>query len=115
MKLRIRGDSLRLRLTRPEVDALRERGRVEDATSFPDGAVFRYTLEVGAATTASFDARGIVVTLERGEAEAWCTSESVGVRGAVGPSSILVEKDFACLRPREDEDPAEHFPHPDAK
>lgn len=114
MKLRIRGDTLRLRLTRPEVEALRERGKVEDGTSFPGGARFRYALELGLSTTASFDATGIVVQLARAEGEAWCSSDVVGITAEVGPVQLLIEKDFACLKPRPGEDPSEMYPHPKA-
>ena len=45
MKLRIRDNSVRLRLTRSEVDAMRTNGHVAAATSFPGGARFEYALQ----------------------------------------------------------------------
>ena len=114
MKLRIRGNTLRLRLTRPEVEALHEHGKVEDASAFPDGARFRYALELAATTTATFDEAGIIVSLARPEGEAWCVSETVGISAEVGPMQLLIEKDFACMKPREGEDPSEMYPHPNA-
>ncbi|HNY40926.1 MAG TPA: hypothetical protein PKJ41_11040, partial [Bryobacteraceae bacterium] len=42
MKLRVKGNSLRLRLTRPEVVRLREDGLVEESADFGAGATFVY-------------------------------------------------------------------------
>jgi hypothetical protein len=113
MKLRIRGSSIRLRLTKPEVDALRSKGLVEDAAEFPGGARLRYALAVdGARLGASFDAEGLVLRVPRDRAEAWCGSDEVGIAGEDGPTRILIEKDWACVQPRSDEDPAEMYANP---
>lgn len=112
MKLRIRGNSLRLRLTRPEVEALCARGVVEEATTFPGGTRFCYAVELSTTTTALCDAGGILVRIERETGTAWCASDEVGIMAEIGPLHILVEKDFACLNPRANEDPAEQYPHP---
>ncbi len=45
MKLRIRGNSVRLRLTRGEVEDFDREGRVEDAAQFGPGARLAYALE----------------------------------------------------------------------
>ena len=45
MKLRIRDNSIRLRLTRGEVDSLRADGLVKARTEFPAGHEFGYELE----------------------------------------------------------------------
>jgi hypothetical protein len=47
----------------------------------------------------------------------WATSEQVSIEANEalddGDSlKILVEKDFACLAPREDEDETDMYPHP---
>jgi hypothetical protein len=116
MKLRIRGSSIRLRLTKPEVDALRTTGLVEEAAEFPGGARLRYAIAVeGSRVTASFDARGLVVQVPRERADAWCASNEVGVSGEEGPTRILIEKDWACVQPRSEEDPAEMFENPRGK
>jgi len=116
MKLRIRGSAIRLRLTKPEVDALRSNGSVEEATLFPDGAMLRYALVIGpkggSALTAAFGKDGILITVPEDRAAAWCDSDEVGIAGEDGPTKILVEKDWACVQPRSDEEPSEMFDRP---
>jgi hypothetical protein len=50
---------------------------------------------------------------------AWATSEQVSIEGEQALDDgetlhLLVEKDFACLAPREGEDEADMYPHPEA-
>ncbi len=49
---------------------------------------------------------------------AWATSEQVSIEGEQvlddGETlSLLVEKDFVCLAPREGEDESDMYPHPE--
>lgn len=112
MKLRIRGDSLRLRLTRGEVAALAAEGRVEETTSFGGGAVLRYAITLGDVLGAKLDGSKIEVTVARETAERWARSDEVGIEGAQDALRILIEKDWSCLKPRDGEDDADAFPHP---
>lgn len=119
MKLRIRGDSVRLRLTRSEVDALVEKGRIEETTAFGSG-VLGYAIAFGGTTlAASFDGGKIEITIPGEVARAWASGDAVGVE-AVQPAEggralkLLVEKDWTCLKPREGEDDSDAFPHPKA-
>lgn len=121
MKLRIKGDSLRLRLSQAEMRSLAERGEVEDRLSFPGGAALRYRLrrdEGVAAVSARYGSDVIEVRVPRALAERWCGTELVSVSAsepiAAGELRILLEKDWACLAPREGEDESDNFPHPDA-
>jgi hypothetical protein len=121
MKLRIRGNSIRLRLTRSDIDRLGEAGRVGDAVEF-GGATpgFRYELRTtadGDRMQASFEANCLSVSVPAGEAEGWIRSEKTGIEASqpIGESKtlrILVEKDFACLSERPDEDETDTFPNP---
>ena len=119
MKLRIRGDSIRLRLTQTEVARLAEEGRVEESTHFGPDERFTYAIAFGAESTLSarLSPRGIEVTVPGEVARAWAASDSVGIEGAreLGDGKtlrILVEKDFACLTKRPHEDDADAFPNP---
>jgi hypothetical protein len=116
MKLRIRGDSLRLRLTRGEVAALAARGAVEEATHFPEGAALRYRLLAerdAPAPSARFAAGVLTVALPEARARAWAASEDVSIEAAVpcegGTLRILVEKDFPCPTSRPGEDDSDAF------
>jgi uncharacterized protein DUF7009 len=120
MKLRIKGDSLRLRLTQGEVQALDERGVVEDRVRFGDGAAFIYRLTLdrhSRAIAASFVGGVMEVRLPEQMALSWCRSSDVTLAGAQSTAAdvelrIVVEKDFACLTPREGEDESDNFPNP---
>lgn len=118
MKMRIQNNSIRLRLTRTEVDRVRREGKVRAATAFPGSARLDYSLESSdsARPEARFDAAGIVVSVPRRLLRQWAESEEVSISGEQplegGELRILVEKDFACLTPREGEDESEMFPHP---
>lgn len=121
MKLRIRGSSLRLRLSQGEVGALRERGTVEDQVAFPGGARLVYRLRVDekiAEISANYIGNVIEVLIPQALAGEWCGTELVTLTGtrptAAGELRVVVEKDFACLAPREGEDDSDSFPHPEA-
>ena len=119
MKLRIQDNSIRLRLTRSEVDALIEEGSVTASVSFPGGTRLEYSLETSSLTgqpRAQFSTDRLVVQIPQAVARRWAVTEEVSITGAQplenDELSILVEKDFACLTPREGEDEADMFPHP---
>lgn len=121
MKLRVRDNSIRLRLTRGEVDALRDEGLVEARTDFPGGMDFQYVLESSPASVkpgAFFSNNVMTVRLPETTVLAWATTEQVSISGEQqlddGESlGILVEKDFQCLTDR-DEDESGMYPHPEA-
>ncbi len=120
MKIRIRDNSIRLRLTRGEVDAMRDNGVVKSTTGFTGGRQFSYSLESSPANVkpaAFYSDNEITVRLPETVVLAWATTEQVSVEGEQllddgEKLTILVEKDFACLAPREGEDEAEMFVHP---
>lgn len=122
MKLRIRDNSIRLRLERGEVDTLRDQGLVAAKTGFPGGRELGYVVESSPASVtpgAVFSDNTVTVRLPETIVLAWANSEQVSIAGeqhlAEGDTlSILVEKDFACLAPREGEDEADMYPHPNA-
>jgi hypothetical protein len=117
MKLRLKGNSLRLRLTRSEVVRLRDEGAVEESAEFGGGAVLRYRINArkgtGSIETAFQD--GVVeVLLPQRIAHEWACSDEVGIYGASGAMQVAIEKDFRCLtRPEEQEDP-DVYPNPNA-
>ena len=121
MKLRIRDNSVRLRLTRGEVDKLRDDGLVTARTGFPGGREFQYVVESSPASVkpgAFLSECVITVRLPETTVLAWANSEQVSIKGEqlldTETLSILVEKDFACLAPRAGEDESDMYPHPDA-
>lgn len=129
MKLRIRANTLRLRLVRAEVDELLATGQTREAMPVPGASLgYAFALDDAATpgTTLTLQAAGaeLRVTWPRAEAEAWARDPSaVSLRGKVTWSaagvdqpaelSLLVEKDFPCLVVREGEDDSDAFARPD--
>lgn len=118
MKLRLRESSVRLRLTRPEVAAIGRGERVEAVTRLPDGSEFRYLLAVvdGGEVTASMADGCLAVHAPRAVATAWATGDEVAITAVHqlpdGACELLIEKDFACLHPRPEDQGVDTFPHP---
>ena len=122
VKLRIRDNSVRLRLTQGEVGALRDDGVVSARTAFPGGRDFRYEVESSPASVtpgAFLSDCKLTVRLPESAVRAWANSEQVSITGEQQHKTgekldILVEKDFQCLAPREGEDESDMYPHPEA-
>jgi hypothetical protein len=115
MKLRIRGNSLRLRLTKTEVAKIAEQGLVEEKTDFGNGQVFVYAVATSIdfeTVTAEFKNGQVKVFIPLTIAEIWSTSEEVGISVQQNSLKIQIEKDFNCLTPRNAEEDADTFPHP---
>ena len=113
MKLRIRGNSLRLRLTQSEVKELRDKGSVEETVHFSPTSKLAYAIERsgGGEIAARFEDGRILVQVPESIALEWCNTERVGFDAVAGEVKVLVEKDWQCLAPR-DEDESDAYPHP---
>jgi hypothetical protein len=121
MKLRIRGNTLRLRLSQSEVDQIGRGQSVVETTTFPDGGQLQYLIRTSEFQTNVVKSGGVLNTLievivEKTVAERWVGSEEVGLYGAtpllVGSLELLVEKDFACINPRDGVEDKDSFPNP---
>lgn len=120
MKLRIKGDSLRLRVAPSEVVRLLEAGRIEETIHFGPGAddALTYAVEhVAQAGPVSvrYAPREIAVVVSRADIRAWSDGDEIGIYGELntgaGALEIAVEKDFACLD-KNDAENADTFPNP---
>lgn len=121
MKLRIRGNSIRFRLSQTEMVQLVENGAVHDSVEFGPDARLTYRVEARPVESlkADFTAQGIQVDIPAAMVQRWAEPEEVAIRGEQaltgGASlSILLEKDFVCLTPRDGEEDADSFPNPGA-
>lgn len=122
MKLRIKGDSIRLRLTIPEVEAIEAQGIVESKVHVTNGDwVYRLLTTNADKPSAQFIVTGgIEVRLPASLVKGWINNERVGFEftipnGREDGLALLIEKDFACLTERPEEDESLHFPNPDAE
>lgn len=121
MKIRIRGNFVRFRLTQSEVKEISEKGLYEEKTVFGPGPddVFTYRLQAQAGITqlqATFAQNTITMMLPADEAKTWHGNAKVGFENMVdngtnNPLQLLLEKDFACLDETV-EDQSDNYPNP---
>ncbi|HQU84951.1 MAG TPA: hypothetical protein PKY59_17560 [Pyrinomonadaceae bacterium] len=116
MKLRIKGNSIRLRLTQGDVAKFKTDGKLVETVEFGGDANFYYELiksENAESVSAEFKNGKISISVPKIAAEDWVTSENVGIESAKDSKiKVVIEKDFACLNVREGEDESDNFPHP---
>lgn len=118
MKIRIKGNSLRYRLTRPEVEKFYQTGYLEEKIDFV-GNSLHYSLCITnqEKLSASFYDNQITVYIPASKIEEWKTTEQIGFEDEMKLESseetlhLLVEKDFTCLD-KVTEDQSDHYPNP---
>jgi len=121
MKLRIQGNSLRLRVSRSELDRFSMGERIQETVYFgPEvDAKLTYALESNEAVaemTVVYDSHEVTVQIPLALGRRWALDQSAGLSGSkhlgMGRTlDILVEKDFACLDRSEAEN-EDTFPNP---
>lgn len=109
MKIRIKGASVRIRLTKSEVAQLVAGTKISDYTPFPVGA-FRYAVRPveGDALTASFDEGEIALLAPMSLLQGWDGDDRISLEAHMPLNDseslhLLLEKDFKCLDIREEE------------
>ncbi len=121
MKIRILGNSVRLRLSQTEVEQILEKGRVTQKVKFGTKASqeLHYTLEKTdiSSIQAAFNTNEICVQIPLIMANNCASSNEVSLEShmpieAEEQLRILVEKDFKCIDARKGEDESDLFPNP---
>jgi len=108
MKLRIQGNSLRLRLTQKEVALVRNHGLVESHIEFAPGHSLAYLIE----GLPNADAMSATLTIPMHEMTDWAESDRVGMEArSQSGVQLLLEKDFKCLHRSVEQEP-DAYPHP---
>ncbi|WP_149275593.1 DUF7009 family protein [Pareuzebyella sediminis] len=118
MKIRIKGNAIRIRITKSEVADFCKNGYLEEKTFFNTG-VFKYAIRQernASCFEAIFEDNTISFILPKEMVESWEVNEVVGFENIVVLSdgkelSLLLEKDFTCLEPRK-EDQTDNYPNP---
>jgi hypothetical protein len=105
MKLWIRGNSLRMRVSKTELAKIAETGKAEDTVRFSSDQGLRYSIEVRptGAITATFAEAAILVTLPKPRLDLWLRPGEISVEGSqpIGGGKvrqIVLEKDDAAGR-----------------
>ncbi len=112
MKIRIKGNSLRYRLTRPDISALAVDGSLCEQTDFiGKSLIYALTTTQNDAMTAEFIDNTITLYLPKIMLDKLVNTEIVGFNGSNGKLILLVEKDFTCLD-NVAEDQSDNYPNP---
>lgn len=123
MKLRIKGNSIRFRLQRREIEHLQEAGRVSESLTFGPAPAdqFTYALALSELNIVRIGVTDntLTVCIPSDWANDLANTERVGFEAKVttAPDTlvcILVEKDFKCLVERADEDEGDVYTNPHA-
>jgi hypothetical protein len=103
MKLRIKGNSLRIRLTKTEVSKLAETGYLQEQTIFPNNRIM-YALQKANAVelSASFENNKITILVPEAFIKDWPANNITGLETKMPLTDnevlyLLIEKDFVCL------------------
>ena len=117
MKIRIKGNSLRYRLTRPEVDLFAKKGIVREKINFGT-AVMQYELlsSTGQQLSATYQDNHITLYFPAAWINDWINTGKVGYEHRLSLENnetlhLLVEKDFTCLE-NVAEDQTDNYPNP---
>jgi hypothetical protein len=117
MKIRIKSNTVRFRLSQNEVEQLIQQGEVWDTCQFGPNQL-RYGLISNSVDrlTSSMEDHTIRIDVPSGLLKGWDVDERVGFDHRQPDGHyILIEKDWQCLKPRPHEDESNLFPNPQAK
>ena len=112
MKIRIKEQSIRFRLTQSDVRNLHTQGVLEEHTDFLTGR-FTYAIEQSETDTmsASFENGKITLQMPEEMINELESTDRVGFSGNTGTLKLLIEKDFTCLD-NTIEDQSDNYPNP---
>jgi hypothetical protein len=107
MKLRLEGNSIRLRVRKSDLTKLQKEGMINETLMFPNSLNFNYVLKTdsnAATIDAQLLAAAMTVSIPLSMATTWLNSDAVGLEHTLESGLfILIEKDFPCTdRPWED-------------
>ncbi|MCO5947791.1 DUF7009 family protein [Mucilaginibacter flavidus] len=114
MKLRIKSNSIRYRLTQSDVAALVKNRQLEDSVDFGVNKLL-YTLQIvdDYQLSATFNNNTITLFIPAGMLTELVETDKVGFENIRHLPHLLVEKDFTCLD-NVAEDQSDNYPNPSA-
>jgi hypothetical protein len=119
MKLRIKGNSIRIRLSRSEVDSFATGGYLEEKTEFGNSELI-YALQAKDGIPmleAGFSGNKITLYVSSAIPAQWAANEVVGYDYYMDTGNnrqlyLLLEKDFKCIDAQTNEDQSDNFENP---
>jgi len=119
MKLRIRENSLRLRVSKADLEIFEKDKKVKATINFPNNSKMDYYLIWGNDDDfkSTFDGSSIITEVPQQVGKRWLQPDEVTIDHYVSLENniqlrLLIEKDFQCLTKRKDEDESDLFPNP---
>jgi hypothetical protein len=105
MKIRILGNTIRLRVKMHETEAIMEQGMIEEVVDFgpAEADKLRFQLWKGEdAFMIEQNGMSVSITVPGSLVETWASTDLVGFQETIATSkgsalTVLIEKDFACL------------------
>ena len=112
MKIRIKGNSLRYRMSKSDIYRLAKEGYLEDKTNFGRRELIYVIQKTNdKELSAFFDDNVICLQVPGNMIEELDKTDRVGFEGKQDDLLLLVEKDFTCLD-NVDEDQSDNYPNP---
>jgi hypothetical protein len=98
MKLRILGNSIRLRLGQSEVQRLADGQAVQEFTEFAPANRLAYAIRPAdtAAIECTFVDAKITISIPRAELQRWARSADVAIEHTQAQLKLVIEKDLQC-------------------
>lgn len=120
MKLRLKDNTIRIRLSMPEVVTLVKDHKISSMTLFPGQSSLKTILHLDNEdhVAVSFDQGNLKIILPSKQLDQWDLNDQVGHRWEIDLDQnqqkllLVIEKDFQCLTERPGEDESSLFPNP---
>lgn len=112
MKLRLRANTIRLRLLQGEVQRLSQGETILE--TLPTPIPFHYAVQPAEVPdlSASYNGHTLTIQVPQSWSAAWASSDEVGRQAQSQGLDILIEKDWACTTPRAAEENRGTYPNP---
>jgi hypothetical protein len=112
MKIRIKSNSIRYRLTRSDVKQLAVTGHINDKVTFGEQSLFyEIKLTDDSHLSSAFKNETITTFMPKSMISELISTDRVGFENNNEALHLLVEKDFTCLD-NVAEDQSDHYPNP---
>ena len=98
MNLRFSQNSIRVRVRKPDIEALRQEQKTSETVLLPGGDSLLFSLETSDRLDIDivYEKSHFRILLPAAAAAAWMDTEQVSMETSLGPLNVSVEKDFPC-------------------
>lgn len=112
MKIRIKGNTLRYRLSKTDINTLTTNSYIEESINFGQNRlVYAMQSKAEGNLSASFENNKITLYMPQEMINEWSKTNRIGFEHTDNELYILAEKDFQCLD-NVNEDQSDNYPNP---